>query len=472
MSSDINHTHDADARSWVESANRPGSDFPIQNLPYAVFRRLHSVEVWRGGIAIGDHIVDLAALSGIGLLDGLAATAAAASAQSTLNAFFAMGPPAWRALRHAMFRLLGHDAMAGQQRDLAECLVPQSGVEYAVPVQIGDYSDYYTSIYHAENVGKQSGLNTATPNFKWIPLAYHGRASSIGVSGQKFRRPLGQAKPPDASTPLLQPTKKLDYELELAIYVGKGNQLGQPVSLSNAEQHIFGIGLLNDWSARDIQFWEMAPLGPFLGKSFATTISPWIVSLEALAPFRLPFERLAGDPQSLPYLDAETNRAGGAIDITLEVWLGSSRQRSQGMPTNRVSSTSFKHQYWTVAQMLAHHTINGCNLQVGDMLGSGTVSGPTANEAGALIELARNGTAPVELATGETRSFIEDGDTVTLRGYCQRPGFARIGFGECVGEVLPAIDFQCPEPEVRRIMSVKCCRHRSVRQRPGYRRRI
>jgi fumarylacetoacetase len=309
-----------------------------------------------------------------------------------------------------------------------------------VPVQIGAYSDYFTSIYHAENVGKLAGLGTVTPNFKWIPLAYHGRVSSIGVSGQGFCRPLGQTKAPDAAAPKLEPTKKLDYELELAIYVGKSNQLGQPVSLSDAERYIFGIGLLNDWSARDIQFWEMAPLGPFLGKSFATTISPWIVSLEALAPFRLPFERPASDPQPLPYLDAKTNRAAGAIDITLEVWLGSSQQRALGVPSSRVSSTSFKHQYWTVAQMLAHHTINGCNLKVGDLIGSGTVSGPTVSEAGALIELALNGAAPVELATGEKRSFLEDGDTVTLRGYCEKPGFARIGFGECRGEVLPILD--------------------------------
>jgi len=439
MSFEINHTHDAKARSWVESANRSGSDFPIQNLPYAVFLRRQSAEAWRGGIAIGDEVVDLAALSHKGLLEGLAATAAAACSQSTLNAFFEMGPSAWQALRHGMFRLLGLDANAEEQRAVAGCLVPQSGVEYAVPVQIGDYSDYYTSIYHAENIGKLAGLNTATPNFKWIPLAYHGRASSIGVSGQKFRRPLGQAKAPDAPAPILQPTQKLDYELELAIYVGKSNQMGQPVSVSDAEQHIFGIGLLNDWSARDIQFWEMAPLGPFLGKSFATTISSWIVSLEALAPFRLPFERPARDPQPLPYLDDKTNRAAGAIDITLEVWLGSSKQRVQGDAAKRVSSTSFKHQYWTVAQMLAHHTINGCNLKVGDVLGTGTVSGPTISEAGALIELALNGAAPVNLATGEKRSFLEDGDTVALRGFCEKAGFARLGLGECLGEVLPAL---------------------------------
>jgi fumarylacetoacetase len=439
MSVEINHTHDAKARSWVESANRSGNDFPIQNLPYAVFRRAQSAEAWRGGIAIGDEVVDLAALSQKGLLEGLAGAAAAAASQSTLNAFFEMGPAAWQALRHGMFRLLGSDTKAEQQRFLSECLVSQSHVEYAVPVQIGDYSDYYTSIYHAENIGKLAGLNTATPNFKWIPLAYHGRASSIGVSGQKFRRPFGQAKLPDAPAPILQPTQKLDYELELAIYVGKSNQLGQPVSVSEAEQHIFGIGLLNDWSSRDIQFWEMAPLGPFLGKSFATTISPWIVSLEALAPFRLPFERPARDPQPLPYLDAKANRATGAIDVTLEVWLGSSKQRAQGVPTKRVSSTSFKHQYWTVAQMLAHHTINGCNLKVGDLLGTGTVSGPTVSEAGALIELALNGAAPVELTTKEKRAFLEDGDTVTLRGYCERPGYARIGLGESTGEVLPAL---------------------------------
>jgi fumarylacetoacetase len=281
------------------------------------------------------------------------------------------------------------------------------------------------------------GITTAGTNFEWMPIAYHGRVSSIGVSGQAFRRPIGQIKQPEVASPVVQPTRKLDYELELAIYIGKGNKPGESIALATAEQHVFGIGLLNDWSARDIQAWEMQPLGPFLAKNFATTVSPWIVTMEALAPFRLPFDRVSG-PQPLPYLDSPYNRRAGAIDIQLEVWLETTKHRQQGLGPTRLSRTSFKHQYWTVSQMVAHHTINGCNLRPGDVLGSGTVSGPTVAEAGAMMELAHNGTAPVSLPTDEDRSFVEDGDAIILRGFCEKPGFARIGFGDSRGEVLPA----------------------------------
>ncbi len=432
----IDHTHDIAATSWVRSANDAGSDFPIQNLPFGTFRRRGTNEAFRGGVAIGDAIVDLAALAQVKRFDGVAAQALSACSGPKLNPLLALGAPAWQALRHALFDLL-HARNASQSRALAACLVAQADCEHAVPVQIGDYSDYYTSLHHAVNIGKLFGIAATGTNFEWIPIAYHGRVSSIGISGQKFRRPLGQIKRPEDARPVLQPSRKLDYELELAIYIGPGNEAGEPIPLATAEQHIFGIGLLNDWSARDIQAWEMHPLGPFLAKNFATTLSPWIVTIAALAPFRLPFERMSG-PQPLPYLDAPGNRQAGAIDIGLEVLLATAKQREQGLAPARLSRTSFKHQYWTVAQMLTHHTVNGCNLQPGDVLGSGTISGPTATEAGAMMELAQNGTAPVILATGEQRGFVEDGDTIILRGRCEKEGFASIGFGECRGEVLPA----------------------------------
>lgn len=438
MPLEINHTHDPLARSWVASAQHEGTDFPIQNLPFAVFRRSGAGEAWRGGVAIGDQIVDLAALSATGLLSGDAAAAALACNSEALNGFFALGPIAWRSLRHALFALLGEETSPSDRGAVAPCLVAQAEARFKVPVDIGDYSDFYTSLYHAENVSSAAGIQLVTPNFKWMPLVYHGRASSIEVSGHRFRRPAGQTKARDADVPVLRACQRLDYELELAVYVGQGNHSGEPVEIASAESRLFGIGLLNDWSARDIQFWEQAPLGPFLGKNFATTISPWIITMEALAPYRVATSRPAGDPQPLPYLDSEDNRASGAMDITLEVWLGSVRQRSEGKSMTRMSSTSFRHQYWTVAQMVTHHTVNGCNLRIGDVLGSGTVSGPARDEAGALIELAEAGRKPVRLETGELRSFVDDGDMVTLAGHCVGDGFARIGFGQCTAEVLPA----------------------------------
>lgn len=441
MTLELDHTHDAAARSWVGSANDPAGDFPIQNLPFGVFRRRGAHEPFRGGVAIGDQILDLTALLGSGRLTGLAGQAAAACVGPTLNAFLGMGQPAWRGLRHGLFDLLHEKAGLGAARDdEARCLVPQREAEYAVPLQIGDYSDFYTSLYHAVNIGKMFGIKTEGSNFEWLPIAYHGRVSSIDVSGQKFHRPIGQTKRPDATVPTLHPSEKLDYEVELAIYIGTGNTPGRSIALDAVDQHVFGIGLLNDWSARDIQAWEMAPLGPFLAKNFATTISPWIVTMEALAPFRVPTQRPTGAPRPLPYLESEKHQHGGAIDIQLEAWIDSQAGRVQGSALNRLSHTSFRHQYWTVAQMVAHHTINGCNLRPGDLLGSGTVSGPTADEAGALMELAQNGTKPVRLHTAEQRSFVEDGDSIILRGYCERENFARIGFGESRGEVLPALE--------------------------------
>jgi fumarylacetoacetase len=433
----LNETHDPSHSSWLESANRPGTDFPLQNLPFGVFRRAGSNEAWRGGVAIGDQIVDLRAAHAAGAFDGLAARAAQACSSPTLNAFMAMGGAAWSALRLALSRALREGAPL--QTVLRGCLVAQSGAEHVVPAAVGDYTDFYTSIHHATNIGRLFRPdNPLLPNYKWVPIGYHGRASSIIVSGQPFSRPIGQTVAPQSQTPSLGPTRRLDYELELGIFVGVGNELGSRIAIDDAESHVFGIVLLNDWSARDIQSWEYQPLGPFLAKSFATTISPWIVTLEALAPYRVDWTRADGDPQPLAYLDSETVRAQGAIDIRLDVLLSTARMRADASDATLVASTSYRHAYWTLAQLVTHHTVNGCNLQSGDLLGTGTLSGPAPGEAGALIELTAGGKQPITLPNGERRTFIEDGDEVILRGACERDGFARIGFGEARAQVLPA----------------------------------
>lgn len=433
----LNETHDPTLRSWLDSANQNGCDFPIQNLPFAIFR--HPGQAWRGGVAIGDAIVDLAAASRAGLFQGLAAVAAAAASQDTLNALMGMGPEAWSALRLALSRALREGS--SQQAALAACLVPQAGAEYALPARIGDYTDFYTSIHHATNIGRLFRPdNPLLPNYKWVPIGYHGRASSIAVSGRDFRRPQGQTLPPGASAPVFGPCKRLDIELELGVFIGPGNALGEPIAMHEAEAHVFGLCLFNDWSARDIQAWEYQPLGPFLSKSFASTISPWIVTLEALAPYRLPFTRPEGDPEPLPYLDSPNNRACGALDIQLHIELQTARMREQGQAATCISSSNYRHAYWTVAQMVAHHTVNGCNLQPGDLFGTGTLSGPAPEQAAALIELTGGGKTPLQLPNGEQRTFLEDGDRIILKGWCEKPGAARIGFGECAATVLPAID--------------------------------
>ncbi len=435
--STLDHTHDPAARSWLAAANAPGGDFPIQNLPFAVLRRQGSGEAFRGAVAIGDQALDLAALAAADVLEGDAQDALALAAEPALNRFMAAGPEAWRALRHALFGLLREGA--AQQAAARACLLPLDGVEYTLPARVGDYTDFYTSLDHAVNCMRIMRPDAdVTPNFRWLPQAYHGRVSTLGVSGQHFHRPRGQFLPHGAREPVFAPCAAMDYECELALWIGPGNAAGQPIALAQAEQHLFGIGLLNDWSARDIQMWEMAPLGPFHAKNFATTVAPWIVTLDALAPYRLPWTRAAGEPQPLPYLDAPGNRARGAFDIRLEVWLHSAQaQREQRGPA-RLSGTSFRHQYWSPAQMIAHHTAGGCALQAGDLLGSGTISGPGPGAAGALIELARGGQQPVDIGGGEQRGFLHDGDSVILRGWCEKPGAARIGFGECRGTVLPA----------------------------------
>lgn len=433
----FNETHDPALRSWVASANLAGTDFPIQNLPFAVFRRQGAAEAWRGGVAIGDQIVDLAAVAHAVVFSGEAAQAAQAAGQDKLNALMALGQGAWSALRLALSRALRQGSP--QQAALQACLVPQAEAEYDVPARIGDYTDFYTSVYHATNIGKQFRPdNPLLPNYKWVPIGYHGRASSIVISGTDFHRPKGQIKKPDADAPVLGASQRMDIELELGVFIGTGNALGRPIAITEAEQHVFGICLLNDWSARDIQGWEYQPLGPFLAKNFATTVSPWVVTLEALAPYRTAFERPADDPQPLPYLDSPANRSTGAIDVRLEVGLQTQAMREAGLRDARISTTSYRHAYWTLAQMVTHHTVNGCNLQPGDLLGSGTLSGPTLDQAAALIELTLGGKQPVQLPNGESRTFLLDGDAVVLRGWCEKPGAARIGFGECWGTVLPA----------------------------------
>ena len=435
--SHLNETHDPALKSWLTSANASGTDFPIQNLPFAVFRRKGSAEAFRCGVAIGDQILDLAAMAKTSVLTGDAATAAQAGAQDKLNALMALGQATWSALRLALSRALREGA--AEQAAVQACLVPQAQAEYDVPARIGDYTDFYTSVHHATNIGKQFRPdNPLLPNYKWVPIGYHGRVSSIRVSGQQFHRPVGQTMPPGASEPAFGPCKRLDIELELGIFVGSGNALGEPVPITQAEDHVFGICLLNDWSARDIQGWEYQPLGPFLSKNFATTVSPWVVTLEALAPYRVAFTRPEGDPQPMAYLDSPANRAEGAFDIQLQVGLQTAQMRAAGQADASICRTSYRHAYWTVAQMVAHHTVNGCNLQPGDLLGSGTLSGPTLDQAAALIELTTGGKHPVALPGGEQRTWLEDGDSVVLRGWCEKDGAARIGFGECVGTVLPA----------------------------------
>ena len=438
---ELNHTHDASAKSWLASANDAGGDFPIQNLPFGVFRRRKTEEKFRGGVAIGDQIVDLAAVAKSRLFKGLAHRAAKASAADALNGFLAMGPQAWQALRHALFDGLRAGVGDAMKAALKACLVPQAKAEFSVPTRVANYTDFYTSIHHARNVGRvMRPDDPLTPNFQWLPIAYHGRASSVVVSGTPFHRPMGQALPPGSRTPVYGPCARLDYELEMGFYIGPGNAMGEPVPLAQAEDHIFGMCLLNDWSARDHQFWEMAPLGPFLGKNFCTSVSPWIVTLEALAPFRVPFSHPADEPQPLPYLDTAVNRSHGGVDVQLEVLMQTQQHRATGVAPDRLSATSLRHQYWTIAQMLAQHTVGGCNLLPGDLLGTGTISGPTAAEAGAMVELSRGGTVAIDLpGTGEQRRFLEDGDQVILRGWCEKPGAARIGFGRCEGQVLPVL---------------------------------
>jgi fumarylacetoacetase len=440
----LNHTHNPDASSWVASANHAEADFPLQNLPIAVARRALDPEPPRGMIAIGHEALDLRAVLAAG--DSFLAAepalrcAISLASQSSLNELMAAGPAVWQALRHGLFGWLHEDAPTEIRTMLRGCLVAQSELVFSLPARIGDYTDFYTSLDHAQNVAQVAGVpGPRGTNFEWLPIAYHGRASSVVVSGTGFHRPVGQARAPQATEPTVQASLRLDYELELGVFVGPGNRLGQPIAIGQADQQWFGMCMLNDWSARDIQFWEMAPLGPFLGKNFCTSISPWIVMAEALAPFRVPLQRPPGTASPLPYLSSPSVLEQGGIDIQLKVMLSSMRQRQQSIAPTVLSSTSFRHQFWTIAQMITQHTVNGCNLQPGDLIGTGTISGPTPAEAGAMIELARAGGTPIPIEGDGTRAFLHDGDQIIFRGWCERPGARRIGLGLCSGEVLPAV---------------------------------
>ena len=421
-------THSPTLRSWVDSANETGADFPLQNLPLGRFRPRGGDEPWRIGVAIGTEVLDLKLAAqqcpwGEGVHDLLAPLAA-----GNLAAFMAMGRPAWIQLRRALSAALAEGSSQGPFLEL--CLLPQAQAEMSMPCAIRDYTDFYAGIHHAVAVGRLFRPDSPLlPNYKWVPIGYHGRASSIGLGGD-IRRPQGQTRA-SGDVPEFGPSKRLDYELEVGALVGSGNGLGQPITMAQAEERLFGLTLLNDWSARDIQAWEYQPLGPFLSKSFATSISPWVVSMQALAPFRRPFTRAEGDPQPLPYLDSPFNRSAGALDITLEVWFKSPAMKQ----ALRLSQSNLQDSYWTLAQLLTHHASNGCNLQTGDLIGSGTISGPKPGQGGSLLELTQGGRLALQLPGGDTRSFLQDGDTVTLRAYCQAPGAVRIGFGSVSGTV-------------------------------------
>ncbi|MFM9423985.1 fumarylacetoacetase [Variovorax sp. GrIS 2.14] len=417
----INETHDPKRRSWVESANDTGCDFPIQNLPFGTFSRAPRHER-RIGVAIGDKILDLRMAK---LID-----------TDDMNVLMAATPAKRAALRSLISQ--GLTKGSARQSEWENALVNPAQVTMHVPCRIGDYTDFYTGIHHATTVGKLFRPDQPLmPNYKWVPIGYHGRSSSIGVSGQQFKRPQGQTKAPDAAEPSFGPSKRLDYELELGFFIGQGNALGEPIGMDQAEQHLFGVTLFNDWSARDLQAWEYQPLGPFLAKNFASTVSPWLVTMDALAPFRAKFERPADDPQPMPYLDSQANRDAGALDITLEVLLQTAAMREAGSaPVRLTLGNTTQAAYWTAAQLVAHHTVNGCNLQPGDLLGSGTLSGPEPDQAGSLLELTMGGKQPITLPNGERRTFLEDGDMLTLRGWCERDGAVRIGLGEVSGTVL------------------------------------
>ncbi|MCM2332037.1 MAG: fumarylacetoacetase [Pseudomonas sagittaria] len=425
--------------SWVSSANGH-PDFPLQSLPLGIFSPPGQAP--RGGVAIGEHILDLKVACAAGLFAGEAKVAAEAASGDSLNAFFALGAPARRALRTALIELLAEGSPAQAQMEArGEALLPaMSACQLHLPARVGDYTDFYVGIHHANNVGKLFRPdNPLLPNYKYVPIGYHGRASTVCVSGTPVRRPLGQTMPPGQETPSFGPSKRLDYELELGIWIGQGNEMGEAIAIDEASEHIAGFCLLNDWSARDVQAWEYQPLGPFLAKNFASTVSPWVVMPEALEPFRTAQPpRPADDPQPLPYLLDAEDQAHGGFDIELEVLLLTAAMREQSLPAQRLALSNTQNMYWTVAQMVAHHSVGGCKLQPGDLFGSGTLSGPEPSQFGSLLESTFGGKQPLTLASGETRTFLEDGDEVILRARCRRAGYPSIGFGECRGVLLPA----------------------------------
>ena len=418
----LNETHDPGLRSWVASAQAPEGDFPIQNLPFGRFR-VEPSEPWRIGVAIGDQVLDLQAA---GLLD-----------HADMARLLALPAAQRSALRLAISRGLREGG--SEQAAWTPCLHGQSHVELGLPCEVGDYTDFYIGIHHAMAVGRLLRPdNPLLPNYKWVPIGYHGRSSTLIPSGTPFVRPRGQIRAGE-DAPVLLPTARLDFELEMGLVIGPGNPMGEPVDIEAALDHVFGLTLLNDWSARDVQGWEYQPLGPFLAKNFATTVSPWIVTLEALAPYRRPFSRPEGDPQPLPYLQSSQNNEAGAFNVDLEVWLQTPAMRAAGVVGQCISRSNFADAaYWTVAQLVAHHTVNGCALRPGDLLGTGTLSGPRPEQAGSLLELTQGGKQPLMLDNGERRSFLLDGDQITLKAACAKPGAARIGWGACGGLVRPA----------------------------------
>ncbi|MCC5823635.1 MAG: fumarylacetoacetase [Phycisphaerales bacterium] len=451
----VDETHDPKLESWIESANDPNSDFPIQNLPFVMFDDDTSSHPYVG-VAIGDKVLNLHILDEQDFF-GRENWEKIDFISSDLNGVAASDSTTRREIRSRLQGVLkaGGDDALRSARWANSALRNLADVRLCDPVLVRDYTDFYASIYHATNVGSMFRPdNPLLPNYKHIPIGYHGRASSIVPSGTPVRRPVGQQAPAEeGGTPGFGPCKMLDYEMEMGAIIARGNELGEPISMADAEDRILGVCILNDWSARDIQKWEYQPLGPFLAKSFASTVSPYIVTMEALAPFRCPaFERDAKDPRPLPYMDSEHNRAHGGIEITLEVYLASQQMRDKGMAPVRLSRGNFRDMYWTFAQMVAHHTVNGCNLQPGDLLGSGTVSGTTRESRGSLLELTWDGDpfanppvlvpgtqrTPIKLPTGEERKFLQDGDEVIMKAYCEREGFRRIGFGECRGIITPA----------------------------------
>lgn len=436
----MNHTHDPALQSWVRSANTADTDFPVQNLPFGIFSRHHGA--LRVGVAIGDMVLDLAACAEAGLLSE--SPALAACSLQSLNALMALDPDDLSRLRAELSELLREDspASASARTHAARILVPMGDVTMHLPADVGDYTDFYASVYHATNVGSMFRPdNPLLPNYKHVPIGYHGRASSIVASGTGVTRPRGQTKAADAVEPSFGPSRMLDYESELGFYVGQGNDLGHVIRIDDAPRHIFGFSLVNDWSARDIQAWEYQPLGPFLSKNFATTVAPWVVTSEAVEPYRVhAASRPQGDPAPLDYLRSREDEERGGVAAVLEVYLSTAKMRSDGSPPALLSSAPFRGMYWTVAQMLAHHASNGCNLRPGDLLASGTVSGETDGSRGCLLELTWRGTRPLTLPSGEERKFLLDGDEVIMKGYLEAAGRPRLGFGDCRGTILPTVD--------------------------------
>ena len=435
MTIDLDFTHVPGRKSWVASANDGASDFPLQNLPFCVFSR--SGERKRAGVAIGDELLDLDAAARLKLIDGEAAAALLACTGDNLDPVMAMAGPSATALRHRLSEVLASDHKASSHA--SRLLVPQRDAQYHLPAAIGGFTDFFTSLYHTERGGRASRPdNPVPPNFRYMPIAYNSRASSIRISGEEIRRPLGQRRPSDGEVHF-GPCESLDFELELGAFIGKANELGDPVDIGVAGDHVFGYCLLNDWSARDIQRWESFPLGPFLAKTLSTSISPFVVTSDALRPFRtVAAKRPDGDPAPLEYLNSERDQRLGGIDLRMEALILTESMRSKGLEPHRVTSANFRDMYWTVAQMVAHHTINGCNLRVGDLIGSGTVSGPTDDSRACLAEIVASGDV-ISLPNGERRTWLEDGDTVIFRAKAERDGYVSIGFGECTGRILPAL---------------------------------